>query len=295
MTISTTTNKVSYIGNGIATSFAIPFPFLEKDHLTVYQLLNDIQTQREDWTVQNGNLTFETAPANEAQIVIIREVPYTQETDYCENEILSAETLERNFDSLTMQVQQLKERIDRSVMVDLFDDTAATDLLPSIRTAVSNAANYAQTAEEKLSLATEQAKNAQQSAQTANAQALIATNKAQEAENVLINKADIDLSNCTRPYITETYHNENEWYRVWSDGWIEQGGKTNYVNSNQRIINLLKPFSSENYVILSSALGAANASAVSLKIIEQHQTYFRCVVVDGQGFQSASYWEAKGY
>lgn len=148
MTVSTTTNKVTYIGNGVATSFAIPFPFLETAHLSVYQLLNDIQTQREDWTVQNGNLIFETAPANGAEIVILREVPFTQETDYRENEILAAETLERNFDNLTMQVQQLKEQADRAVTVDIFDDTQAADLLPSIRSAVSDAASYAQEAKQ---------------------------------------------------------------------------------------------------------------------------------------------------
>ncbi len=148
MTVSTTTNKISYIGNGIATEFAIPFPFLETAHLKVYQLLNDIQTKRTDWTVSNGNMIFETPPANGAQIVILREVPLTQETDYQENEILAAETLERNFDRLTMQVQQLKEQSERAVTVDIFDDTQAADLLPSIRTAVSDAAAYAQEAKQ---------------------------------------------------------------------------------------------------------------------------------------------------
>lgn len=174
MTVSTTTNKVSYVGNGITTEFAIPFPFLETTHLSVYQLLNDIQTEREDWTVQNGNLIFETAPANEAQIVIMRIVPFTQETDYQENEILAAGTLERNFDSLTMQVQQLKELSERTVTVDIFDDTPAAELLPSIRSAVSDAAGYAQTATE---------------------QAAIATNKAEEATETLENKADTTLDN----------------------------------------------------------------------------------------------------
>ena len=56
MTVSTTTNKVDYIGNGVATSFAIPFPFLEQEHLKVYQLLNDVQTERTDWTVSGGNM-----------------------------------------------------------------------------------------------------------------------------------------------------------------------------------------------------------------------------------------------
>lgn len=119
MTVSTTTNKVSYIGNGIATSFAIPFPYLDTSHLKVFQLLNDIRTQRTDWTILDGNLTFETAPATDAQIVIIRTMPFTQETDYLENEVLAAEILEKNFDALTMQIQQLKEQVDRAFTVTL--------------------------------------------------------------------------------------------------------------------------------------------------------------------------------
>lgn len=169
MTISITTNKAAYIGNGVAISFAIPFPFLAQEHLKVYQLLNDIQTERTDWTVSDGNLVFATAPADNAQIVIMREVPLTQETDYRENEILPAETLERCFDKLTMQVQQLAEKSARAVTVDVFDDTQADSLIPSIRKAVSDSAVYAAAAQ----------------------------NKAQEAVNTLSGKADKDLSNLT--------------------------------------------------------------------------------------------------
>lgn len=157
MTVSTTTNKVVYIGNGIATTFAIPFPFLEKEHLKVYQLLNDIQTERVDWSLSNGNMVFETAPENGAQIVIMRQVPLTQETDYRENEILPAETLERCFDKLTMQVQQLEEKSGRAVTVDVFDDTNAASLIPSIRKAVSDATVYAENAALSAATATAQA------------------------------------------------------------------------------------------------------------------------------------------
>jgi len=281
MAVSTTTNKVSYIGNGIAASFAIPFPFLENEHLKVYQLLNDIQTERTDWTVSGGNMVFDTAPANDAQIVIMREVPLTQETDYRENEILPAETLERNFDKLTMQVQQLKEQADRAVTVDIFDNTDAASLIPSIRQAVSDAAEYAAISE--------------QNAQTASDKSDTATNKAAEVSNALLSKANTDLSNCTRPYIAETYHNGTEWYRLWSDGFIEQGGKTTYVNSNTRTLNLLKPFSSAIYSVVSGPIGLVSAGPVVLKVTDQQATYFQCVVVDGQTYQSAAYWEAKGY
>ena len=190
MTVSTTTNKVVYIGNGITTTFAIPFPFLEREHLKVRQLLNNVQTERSDWTVSGGNLVFATAPANDAQIVIMREVPLTQETDYRENEVLPAETLERNFDKLTMQVQQLKEQADRAVTVDIFDDTDAASLIPSIRQAVSDCAEYTATASDKADIATDKAQIAADKAQ-------IATDKASEAQNTLSLKTDVDLNNLT--------------------------------------------------------------------------------------------------
>lgn len=254
MTVSTTTNKVAYIGNGVATTFAIPFPFLEREHLKVYQLLNDVQTERTDWTVSGGNMVFETAPADGAQIVIIRKVPLTQETDYRENEILPAETLERNFDKLTMQVQQLKEQADRAVTVDIFDDTDAASLIPSIRQSVSDAAAYAATAQSESQTAARQA-------QTAADKAEIATNKATEVVNALSTKANTDLSNCTKPYVSETYHNGSEWYRVWSDGFIEQGGciHSSGTGVSDKTITFLKPFSTTSYVFNRTAWNGSTA------------------------------------
>ena len=181
MTVSSQTNKVIYVGNGVAKEFAIPFSFLEKEHLKVRQKKNNIQTERTDWTVKSGNLVFTDAPESGAEIAIVREVPMTQETDYRDNEILHAETLERNFDKLTMQVQQLAEKSARAVTVDIFDDTAAAELIPSIRKAVSDC----QTAVEKT---------------TANitAAATSATNAAVSETNtaaMLGTKANADLDN----------------------------------------------------------------------------------------------------
>ena len=81
MTLSTTTNKVVYIGNGIATTFAIPFPFLEKEHLKVRQLLNNVQTERSDWTVSGGNLVFATAPAANATTSMLNAQIWAEGTD----------------------------------------------------------------------------------------------------------------------------------------------------------------------------------------------------------------------
>ena len=195
MTVSSQTNKIIYIGNGVAKEFAIPFSFLEKEHLKVRQKKNDIQTELTDWTVKNGNLVFAIAPASGAEIAIVREVPLTQETDYRDNEILHAETLERNFDKLTMQVQQLAEKQDRAVTVDIFDDTQAAELIPSIRKAVSDCQTAVETTTANITAAAEQVQTATAQATAA---ATSATNAATSETNtaaMLGTKANVDANN----------------------------------------------------------------------------------------------------
>ena len=49
-------------------------------------------------------------------------------------------------------------------------------------------------------------------------------------------------------YITKTYQNGTSWYRIYSDGWCEQGG---YVNqsANPVTVTFLKPFKNANYTM----------------------------------------------
>lgn len=55
-------------------------------------------------------------------------------------------------------------------------------------------------------------------------------------------KLDIAQIPQPRTYVTETWSSETEWYRVWSDGFIEQGGHGTYS-----ICTFNKPFSNTNY------------------------------------------------
>ena len=195
MTVSSQTNKIIYTGNGVAKEFAIPFSFLEREHLKVRQKKDNIQTKRTDWTVSGGNMVFETAPEAGTEIAIVREVPLTQETDYRDNEILHAETLERNFDKLTMQVQQLSEKQDRAVTVDIFDDTQAAELIPSIRKAVSDCA---QSIDDAKRLKSETNALMLSATAQATAAATSATNAAASESNtaaMLGTKANVDGSN----------------------------------------------------------------------------------------------------
>ena len=67
--------------------------------------------------------------------------------------------------------------------------------------------------------------------------------------NQVANKAYVD-SKLGKAYITETYTNGASWYRVWSDGFCEQGGTIDTCN---KTITFLKPFKDTNYTLVGVA------------------------------------------
>lgn len=101
------------------------------------------------------------------------------------------------------------------------------------------------------------------SASSANAQSGVAVASA------ITTKADTDLSNVTKPYVTETYVNGTSWYRVYSDGWCEQGGSI--AAATNGTVSLLKPFVDTTYKVLISTTSQnanfTNNPAVDTKAI----------------------------
>lgn len=69
-----------------------------------------------------------------------------------------------------------------------------------------------------------------------------------DAGEVLESLADkISHQDC-KAYITETYHNGTSWYRIYSDGWCEQGGYLSTAGSGvTQTITYLKQFANTNY------------------------------------------------
>jgi hypothetical protein len=114
----------------------------------------------------------------------------------------------------------------------------------------------------------------------------------------LAGKANNDLSNCTKPYITETYVNGTSWYRVYSDGWIEQGGQSNATLSQDSniTITLLKIFKNTNYYVNSIIYGENK----SINSQGENQIYSKTIstFVYFHGADTTTnhlIWEAKGY
>ena len=83
----------------------------------------------------------------------------------------------------------------------------------------------------------------------------------QHYNNNWANKTATDISTASsiRPaVIIENYINENSWYRIFSDGWCEQGGVNPCKNNAVTTLTLLKTMKSTNYTILTSLGGYTN-------------------------------------
>jgi ABC-type nitrate/sulfonate/bicarbonate transport system substrate-binding protein len=97
MTISTTTNRASFAGNGSTTAFATGFKFFANSDLTVILVVDSTgvettKTITTHYTVADagvdagGTVTMVTAPAVGETLVIVRAQAYTQGLDLVEND-----------------------------------------------------------------------------------------------------------------------------------------------------------------------------------------------------------------
>lgn len=61
--------------------------------------------------------------------------------------------------------------------------------------------------------------------------------------------------------VKEFWQQGTEWYRLWSDGWLEQGGITSSFGRTDGVaFNLLKPFASDSYSLLAMAIGISSVA-----------------------------------
>ena len=115
MTVSTTTRKKTYTANGSTTVFAYDFRIFNDSDLVVY-VNSVLQTLVTHYTVSGageasgGNVTFGTAPLDTLSVVILRELPRTQTTDYVDNSALSATSLEDTADKNLMLIQEVDSK-----------------------------------------------------------------------------------------------------------------------------------------------------------------------------------------
>lgn len=126
--------------------------------------------------------------------------------------------------------------------------------------------------------------------------------------NELAGKANVDLDNLSAAgeakiqsvsprYLTDSYYNSatGDWYRVYSDGWVEQGGFSRHTNSSEFAnLNLLKPYSNANYtvVITSNVTNVPAGNAATNCIANKTKTGFQFCL--NQQYLTGFNWVAYG-
>ena len=141
MAITSTTNKVTYTGNAVASVFPYAFKIFANTEIEVDKILISTQevetlTLTTDYTVSGvgestgGNVTL-TAGALSAlyKLTIKRVLPLTQLVDFIENDSAPAETFEQAYDRDTMIAQQLQETVDRCFKLKVYS-TGITVSIP---------------------------------------------------------------------------------------------------------------------------------------------------------------------
>jgi hypothetical protein len=141
MTISTTTIKNSYSGDGSVVAFTYTFKiadaaFIEvivKTNSTGAESVRAIGTGGTNYAVTGvneaagGTVTFVTAPLATETVILRRSTTQTQALDLVENDPFTADSVESAFDKNLALVQELQEESNRSIKLSRTNTMTSTE------------------------------------------------------------------------------------------------------------------------------------------------------------------------
>lgn len=117
---------------------------------------------------------------------------------------------------------------------------------------------------------------------------------------VPLNLSFNNLSNKPKAYVTETWHSGTSWYRVWSDGFIEQGGKLTFTGASSitRDITFNKPFASSMIglsLMSGRNSGTSSGSEYGYGVYAYSTTKMSVAAWKEGGSSTTLWWYANGY
>ena len=139
MTISSTTVRNSYSGDGSTTTFSYTFKiFQDSDIQVIIRSANGTETTKTittHYTVTGagnsggGSVIFTggNIPTATQTVVLRRNIPQTQAIDYIANDPFPAESHEEGLDRATMAIQQLQEEVTRSIKLSKTNTMTSTE------------------------------------------------------------------------------------------------------------------------------------------------------------------------
>lgn len=157
MTLNTTYSPTVADGNGVTKSFSYSFNPISENYLKVSLEQNGSWVEQvSGWTAtvsENGGVvTFDTAPTT--RVAIERDVPEEQPTSYKTSSGFQAQVIEHSFDMLTGMVQELKEKSDRSIAVDVGSSVNPDDVVHQVERVYSSIDNIDDVADDLTNIDT---------------------------------------------------------------------------------------------------------------------------------------------
>lgn len=131
MTISSTTNRVSYNGNGVTTAFPFNLKFFSQADLKVIETvkatgIDTVKSLTTDYTISGtadasgvyqdgGTINAVTAPPNTVRWTIYRDPALTQTVEHVDNDPIPAASIDNPLDKLTVAEQRTRELVTRGL------------------------------------------------------------------------------------------------------------------------------------------------------------------------------------
>ena len=109
-------------------------------------------------------------------------------------------------------------------------------------------------------------------------------------------KMNADHSNDAKPYIVETSDESifPSWYRIWSDGWCEQGGLLSPIGG-EITATFLKPYRSVPNVFVNFTYTSTSSNATYKYIIARNVTITGFDITTYETNSQGTMWHAEGY
>ena len=202
MTLETTVSKAVYTGNGATTEFPFSFKVWEKDQILVS--VTDAQgyvqeTGEYSVTLSAGGGTVSYLHAGAPlpsgwKLALTRDMPFTQEDDYITGTRFDPEVIETALDKATAERQQLREQLQRAVILPPTSDEDPVMMAEQLLQAEKSARASAAAARESGSAAAASASQAAASASDAAASEHAAAEHEQTARQLLEGAQDTFLN-----------------------------------------------------------------------------------------------------
>jgi hypothetical protein len=139
MTVTNSSNKITYIGNSLTKQFPFTFKIFKSSDLQI--ILTDIETGIDTLLTSNYSVNVSSgyviypitgsAIASTTKITIFRQVPITQEVTLPNQGAYFAKTVEGSLDKSTIIDQQLHDELSRTLKFSVTSEDSVSKVLPN--------------------------------------------------------------------------------------------------------------------------------------------------------------------